>query len=294
MDGLEALTAPVGATMAGYNAGLKTARDYEEQQNQQALRNAQMQEIMQRTAAAKEAAPLELETKRLANEKTQLANKAAQMDAYSETLSRVSAGLEDVPAASRHARLIQSLQGSGVDMANPEIASFVEQMKNVSGDQLPSVLSKLNERLITESSKYKTELAKANVQKASHLEGIQMQGQTQRDIEQMRIKSREGIADAKTRGTANIQELVRSGKMTAEKAAVALYGAAQFAEDPVEAQRLMQMAGQYEQFAMQQRQAQSQGKPDVGAMTGLPTQTLPPALGTGPKLGTKENPIVLK
>lgn len=80
-------------------------------------------------------------------------------------------------------------------------------------------------------------------------------------------------------GIADIQSAVQTGKMTAEKAAVALHGAAMFTEDPEQAQKYREMASQYEQFAMNQRNAMAGGKPDLGQM-GIPTQTMAPALGT--------------
>jgi len=92
--------------------------------------------------------------------------------------------------------------------------------------------------------------------------------------------SRANMAAAKTKGTASIEELVRSGKMTAEKAAVALHGAAMFEPDPKEVERLSTMARQYEQLAMQLKNAQAEGKLNLGAQTGLPTRNLPPALGS--------------
>lgn len=91
--------------------------------------------------------------------------------------------------------------------------------------------------------------------------------------------SRANMAAAKTKGTASIEELVRSGKMTAEKAAVALHGAAMFEPDPKEVERLSTMARQYEQLAMQLKNAQAEGKLNLGAQTGLPTRNLPSAFG---------------
>jgi hypothetical protein len=296
MDGLEALTSPVGPNVAAYNAGLKTARDYEDQQSVQAMRQAQMQEILQRTAAAKEMQPYDIQAKQQAIEKGALANKAAQLDVYTDALSRATANVSQVSGPGmRHTALLETLQGSGIDMNNPEVAGVLKRLQTVPDDKLPDVLTKLQDAMTTQSAKYKQALAVAETQKQSHLEGIKLQGQTARDVARIGAASREAAAASKAKGTQSIQEQVRSGKMTAEKAAVALYGAAQFATDPMEQQQLMDMARQYEQFAMNQRQAGLQGKPDVGAATGLPTQSITPALGQGgPKLGTKENPIVLK
>ena len=61
-----------------------------------------------------------------------------------------------------------------------------------------------------------------------------------------------------------------------------------------EAKKYEDLAEQFEQANLNQKSALSNGKIDPGALTGLPTQKVGPALGGGPKLGTAENPIVLK
>ena len=294
MDGLETLTSPVGPTMSAFNAGAKTTADMEAAKTQQALQAAQMQEILQRTAAAKETQPIELEAKRLGNQKTQWANKAAELDMYSGVLSRAAGQLESVPGPARYAQLNNMIQSSGLDPNNPEIAGFMEQMQRVPSEKLPAVLSQLNDRMIQQSAEMKKAIAVATIQKESHLQGVEMQGQTSRDVARITAASREAAANARNKGVQSIQDLVRSGKLTAEKAAVALHGAAQFEADPVEQQRMLQMAQQYEQFAMQQRAAQNQGKIDPGAATGLPIQTLPPTMGSNPApVGSAANPIKL-
>lgn len=77
----------------------------------------------------------------------------------------------------------------------------------------------------------------------------------------------------------NIQDLVRTGKLSAEKAAVAFASEANMTEDPEEKANLMRQAQVYEQMAMQLRRAQAEGKPDAAAMTGMPATTIAPALG---------------
>lgn len=103
-------------------------------------------------------------------------------------------------------------------------------------------------------------------------------------------------ASGKGSAAANIEEAVKSGKMSYEKAAAAFYGAAQFATDPDEREKYLNMSNAYEQANLQSKNAAAQGKLDVGAATGLETQKVAPVLAQGSKkpIGTADNPIVLK
>lgn len=128
--------------------------------------------------------------------------------------------------------------------------------------------------------KHQEELDKTKLQtgSAEKIEGMRT-GSAQK-IAQMNIDAGKYVKTPKGgQGIADIQSAVQTGKMTAEKAAVALHGAAMFTEDPEQAQKYRDMASQYEQFAMNQRNAAAGGKPDLAQM-GIPTQPIAPALGT--------------
>lgn len=174
--------------------------------------------------------------------------------------------------------------------ANPDHPGDARQIAALLGDankspqQMANDMMKLQKHIITTSADY-----------IKAMDDQKLKNQGSADVARIGAASRETVAASRgNKGAQTIADQVRSGKMTAEKAAVALFGAAQFEEDPTRQQQLLDMAKQYETFAMNQRNASAGGKLDVGAATGLPTQTLPPALGGGPKLGTAENPIKLK
>ena len=169
----------------------------------------------------------------------------------------------------------------GLRNPDPKIRSQALEMQS----WLPAILA--------ERRKFQQQLDLEGVQQKGRLALVGAQGQNAKDIAQMNIDAGKFKGKA-GQGVAAIKDAVQSGKMSAEKAAVALHGAAQFTEDPELAAKYTQMAQQYEQFAMQQRNAGAGGKLDIGAATGMPTQTLPPALGTTPQQGTAQNPIVLK
>ena len=273
MDGLEALVKPIGPSMEGFNAGQETARKYEEQQNQQGLRQAQMQEILQNIEQRKQTNPLDLQSKQVKLQSEKLDAAIKQNETYLDFLGKAGTVLESVPAlpGQRHAVLNQMLAGSGIDAKNPEVQQVMKQLEQVPADQLPKTLGTLRDRLVQTSSAYQ--------QKKMEMDAHIKQTQITADASRYATDQRANAAAAKNKGVASIQEQVRSGKMTAEKAAVAMYGAAQFEADPTEQQKLLDMAKQYEQFAMNQRNAAAAGKVDVGAAANLPTQTLPPALG---------------
>jgi hypothetical protein len=278
MDGLEALVTPVGPTMTGFNTGQETARKYEEQQNQQGLRQAQMQEILQNIEQRKQTNPLEVQSKQIKLQSDKLDSAIKQNEAYLDFLGKAGTVLESVPSlpGQRHAVLNQMLAGSGIDGNNPEVQQVMKQLEQVPADQLPKTLGVLRDRLVQTSSAYQ--------QKKMEMDAHLKQTQMTTDASRYATDQRANAAAAKSKGIATIQDQVRSGKMTAEKAAVALFGAAQFEQDPVAKQQYEDMAKQYEQFAMNQRNASAAGRVDVGAAANLPTQTLPPALG-GPGAG---------
>lgn len=130
---------------------------------------------------------------------------------------------------------------------------------------------------------------------------LNSQRNTDADIASRERMNTENIASGKyvraTKGgggVANIREQVLLGKMSYEKAAAAFYGAAQFEEDPDLKEKYLKLSQDYEQANLAAKSAAGTGKIDVGAATGMPTVPTKPALGTQPKPGTAENPIVLK
>lgn len=290
---------PAGGAML---TGMQMRDTQNEQESQQAMRQAQMDEIMQRTAQQKLMNPLELQTKQqaldtgklaletggLANKKTQLELEAAPLENQVKNLQRssqllgaASTYLSTVPPVQRHAALKQYAVENGINMNSPTIQGLWNQLSSVKGEEIPKVLNNFRENVMRqESSVY------------SHLKGLEISGQTSRDVAEIGAKSRENIANAKKKAT-DIVSQVQGGKLSYEKAAVAFSVMAEMEADPVDKAKYLQMAQTYEQLNLNAKNAASQGKIDPGAMTGLPTINTPPVLGGGPKRGTAENPIKL-
>jgi len=208
---------------------------------------------------------------------------------FADTLGKAGVQLQGVPPVQRFAALGEMAKQAGFDINNPAFAGIIQQAQKADPNKLPQLLTGFSQQLAQLAAKNSTAYIQAIDVAKEHAKATENNAR-------IMAASRENVAAAKGggKGTGTIQDLVKSGKMSAEKAAVALFGAAQFEEDDNKKAELLGMAKQYEQFAMNQRNAAAQGKIDPGALTGMPTQQLPPALGGGPKLGTAENPIKLK
>ena len=291
---------PAGGAML---TGMQMRDTQNEQESQQAYRQAQMDEIMQRTAQQKLMNPLELQTKQqsldtgklaletggLANKKTKLELDAAPLEIQVKNLQRssqllgaASTYLSTVPPVQRHAALKQYAVDNGININSPTIAGLWNQLSSVNGQDIPKVLNSFRENVMKqESTVY------------SHLEGLKLSAQSAENVARINATSREAVANAKKKAT-DIVGQVQSGKLSYEKAAVAFSVMSEMETDPVDKAKYLQMAQTYEQLNLNAKNAASQGKIDPGAMTGLPTINTPSVLGGGgPKKGTAENPIKL-
>ena len=181
-----------GAILTGMQAGDAA----NEQKSMQAYRQAQMEDILQKTAQQQELHPLEIQGKK------QLIDKGAQdlekgklelekgkfdltigklegavkkADAYSQLMGVASAQLANVPAPARHAWLANFAQQNGIDTKDPAVQSIWQQTSQIPPDKLPQALDAFRNKIIQQSAAYR-----------SHIDGLRVQGQNQKDIEGMR------------------------------------------------------------------------------------------------------------
>jgi len=321
MQDLSSLFQTMGPAGSAVMAGTQMGNAINEHRSSEAYRQAQTDKMIQETAQQGAMNPLllahqqatnagQLDTNRKAaveaalaegtkDYKLQEAKSTAELDTlktasqkqsmFADTLGKAGVQLQGVPPVQRFAALGDMAKQAGFDINNPAFANIIQQAQKADPNKLPQMLTGFSQQL--------AQLAAKN--SAAYIQAIdthKIQAEATKEAARIAATSRENVAATKGsgKGVSTIQDLVKAGKMTAEKAAVALFGAAQFEEDATKKTELLQMATQYEQFAMNQRNAAAPGKVDVGAMANLPTQQLPPALGGGPKLGTAENPIKLK
>jgi len=298
----------LGPTGASVLAGTQAAQGILDQRSQEAFRQAQVDELRQKMAQQEQMNPLLIQQQQESNRKAALENaltdatqankieasgldlqskkRQAALDKMSTMASTLNFYAPMVAEAGPQAAAIarKALIEGGADPENPRDAQLIMSVLNTQNpQQMAANLMKLQNNLTKTSASY-----------VQAMDTAREHSRSAENVARIGAASREAVASARSKGVQSIQDSVRSGKMTAEKAAVSLYGAAQFESDPMERQRLESMARAYEQFAMQQRQAQGQGKVDIPGATNLPAVNLPPALGSQPPVGTAANPIVLK
>jgi hypothetical protein len=115
-------------------------------------------------------------------------------------------------------------------------------------------------------------------------------------VEGMRSEAKKEAASARQNKAKNIIELVRSGKLSFEKAAAALHieGTMAEADDPNK-KTYLELAAQMQEAALKQKREGAPGRVDPG---GMGVETVPaqqPNLGkAAPPLGSAANPIKLK
>jgi len=255
-------------------AGVQMGNEANAAKSEQAMRQAQMDKILMETDQAKLMNPLELQAKQQSIAAADLKAKQ-EKDAYrDEVLGKAIPTLAGISGPARYAAAEQIFAQAGIPLDQAD----KEHLFGMSPDAMLKELKAKHEWSLTQNKGYRQAMDVALTNERSHkyssdqsLAGVKYSAD-----------ARANALAAKNKGIATIEDQVKSGKMTAEKAAVAMFGAAQFETDPTEKQRLENMARQYELFAMNQRNASASGKVDVGAAANLPTQTLPPALGTAP------------
>jgi len=287
-----------GAILTGMQAGDAA----NEQKSMQAYRQAQMEDILQKTSQQAEMHPLELQSKKQLIDKSaqdiekgkveldkakfdltvgKLEGAVKKTDAYSQLMGVASAQLSNIPPPARHAWLANFAQQNGIDPKDPAVQSIWQQTSQIPPEKLPQALEAFRNKIIQQGASYR-----------SHIDGLKLSAQSAENVARINATSREAVANAKKKAT-DIVGQVQSGKLSYEKAAVAFSVMSEMETDPVDRAKYLQMAQTYEQLNLNAKNAASQGKIDPGAMTGLPTIQTPTVLGGGPKKGTAENPIKL-
>jgi hypothetical protein len=186
-----------GAILTGMQAGDAA----NEQKSMQAYRQAQMEDILQKTSQQAEMHPLELQSKKQLIEKgTQdlekgkvdlekskfdltvgkLEGAVKKADFYSQLMGVAAAQLANIPVKapgdpSRHNFLANFAKENGIDTNDPAVKSVWQQTSQIPPDKLPQALDAFRNKIIQQSAAYR-----------SHIDGLRVQGQNQKDIEGMR------------------------------------------------------------------------------------------------------------
>lgn len=279
MADLNSLFQNLGPTGGALMSGLTTGQDIASSFQQDQMRQAQMEEILQRTAAQKELAPLELQAKKQAITAADLKAKQ-ERDAYrDEVLSKAIPQLKTLKGPQRMAEMEKIFTDAGLPLDEADRKHMYSQ----DPDKFLADLEARHKWSIEQNSKYRQamDVAKEHSRSAENVANIN-------------AKSRENVASSRAAKTAaSVEQQAAAGKLSYEKAAVAFSIMAMNEEDPKKQKDFQDKAAQYEQLAAKLRSAGNAGKVDVGAATNLPTTgyepvlvpgTTPPANPNSPKL----------
>jgi hypothetical protein len=296
-----------GAILTGMQAGDAA----NEQKSMQAYRQAQMEDIMQKTAQQAELHPLEIQSKKQGLEKStqdmekgkvelekakfdltvgKLEGAVKKTDAYSQLMGTAAAQLSNIPAPARHAWLANFAQQNGIDTKDPAVQSIWQQTSQIPPDKLPQALEAFRNKIIQQGAAYR-----------SHIDGLQIQAKSQKDLEQMRIDSGKYNKNKVATDVNSSLLKVRTAQQAAEVLESAYY-AADAAGDTTMAEQYKTRALQARQRAAEDAQNRGMGAPGIApkeqdgsiSIQNKPGTSATAPIAGGPALGTAANPIVLK
>ncbi len=133
-----------------------------------------------------------------------------------------------------------------------------------------------------EKQKHKQEMEKETFKETSATGRTRISAEATIEAAKIGAQSRLDVAGLRKNAQAKADDIktqVLSGKLSYEKAAAMLNGAAAFEPDPELQRTYANLAQQYEQAALNLRNAGSAGKVDVGAVAGVPTRENQTVLG---------------
>jgi preprotein translocase subunit SecA len=205
--------------------------------------------------------------------------------------------IRQTPNWKRAEVLSKYLENAGVNPQSAQYQQFM-QMADKDPDNLPTVMDKMADemgaQLESASPVARSAKAVANINATSH-EKVAA-GNNAATIQAARISadSREAVASAKNK-VSSIEDAVRSGKVTPDKAAVAYDLEAQTAPTQELKDYYKGQAYKMQQLAVALKDAGAPGKADLGALGVTPRQSVAPLKPPGaPKgTGTKDDPIIL-
>jgi hypothetical protein len=214
--------------------------------------------------------PLRLENQRISNEKLGFETSDAGVK------SRINKATEGLQLDQAQRDFVTKAKKSDLDQMELVAQQMAYSQNPQERSQGESLLKMHRDFVkIREEGKIRADEGVAAGRRALDLE--RMRAGNQRSLEQLRIDA--GKYNKKNSGTiSSINDALRSGKLTYERAAVLMANEAAGADDPVEQQRFLNMARMYEEMNLRQKTAGVQGKVDVGATTGLPTQQVAPVI----------------
>lgn len=285
---------PAGGSLL---TGMQMADATNEQRSQEAMRKAQMDEIMQRTAQNNLMNPLELQAKQQAISSADMKAKQEKNAYRDEILTKAIPEIEKEPALRRHARLEEIFTQAGLPLDPADRTAFY----NMNPDELVKNIKAKHEFNVKNAPDYMKAMAQEELRKTSHLEGIREQGKFQKDLEQMRIDSGKYNKNKVATDVNSSLLKVRTAQQAAEILESAYY-AADAAGDTAMAEQYKTRALQARQRAAEDASNRAMGAPGIAptaqdgsiSIQNKPGTSASAPIAGGPALGTAANPIVLK
>ena len=190
---LNAMFQNLGPAGGSLLTGMQMADATNEQRSQEAMRKAQMDEIMQRTAQTALMNPLELQAKQQAIASADMKAKQEKNAYRDEILTKAIPEIEKEPPLRRHARLEQIFNQAGLPLDDTDRQAFY----NMQPDELVKNIKAKHEFNVKNSPDFMKAMAQEELRKTSHLEGIRLTGNTQKEIEGMREAAKQKLAQEK-------------------------------------------------------------------------------------------------
>jgi hypothetical protein len=219
-----------------------------------------------------------------------------QYGRYMSDLTQFGAVLEKVPVPMRVATLKQMLGQAGYANMPSQLFEMVSADPQRMPQALREAASAMGQMKAQQSPAYHQGMDVANLNRTSAEKIARNHDATVIQAEGMRQAGKKEAAEARQSKAKNIIELVRSGKLSFEKAAAALHieGTMASADDPNK-ETYLSLAAQMQEAALKQKREGAPGRVDPG---GMGVETVPaqePNLGkAAPPLGSAANPIKLK
>jgi hypothetical protein len=230
------------------------------------------------------------------NQKTVSTNQSDQYGRYMNDLMQFGGMLEKVPVPMRVATLKQMLDGAGYANMPPQLFQMVSADPQRMPQALREAASAMGQVKAQQSPAYHQGMDVAELTRKSAEKVAAGHDATAVRVAEMNNNAKKEAASARQNKAKNIIELVRSGKLSFEKAAAALHieGTMATPDDPNK-ETYLNLAAQMQEAALKQKREGAPGRVDPSGMGVATTPAQEPNLGkAAPPLGTAANPIVLK
>jgi len=272
-----------------------------EAENPGKVADATLKQITSRVAAAGEGDTIAMNAAKTKSEL--LALKLKEHQAYDGVLGDLAPKLASVPDAAKHSFITSYLQSTGVDMEAPYVKNMLQKFATMKPQDILPAMTKEKEWAARVTPGYIQHMEGIKAQGSNHLEGIRLQTASQERIAQAKLQA---ATAAKVKAYKDMDQILREAKNPQAKAEALdniYYEAIKNQADEETLARIKARAEDARKRAAEDAANRANGAPGSILGTGpdgkpaivpkpAPTATAPIA-GT-PKLGTAENPIVLK